>query len=194
MQQAASAAQQAAQAVQQANATSAALGSVAPGMQTSGDAGGRNINFGGAASDPDFASDWAKANEEFSKRKFNSTKIADKEFQKVVDSFERRARKIDSASRDERMDSARSAYSGGGSSSSTSTVGSSSSASSSTATATIDPQVNVTTGPIMNIDGQNYVSQEDFIAGLQMASEQGARMALDQIGGNGSSRRTLGVG
>ena len=37
-------------------------------------------------------------------------------------------------------------------------------------------------------------AKKTLLQGLQMASEQGARMALDQIGGNGSSRRTLGVG
>ena len=40
--------------------------------------------------------------------------------------------------------------------------------------------VNVTTGPVMNMDGQNFV--EDFMSGLQYAAEEGASLALSTLG------------
>ena len=58
----------------------------------------------------------------------------------------------------------------------------------------INPQVNVTTGPVMNMDGRNYVSQNDFMAGMQTASRRGAEMALEALQNNGSIRRMAGVG
>lgn len=58
----------------------------------------------------------------------------------------------------------------------------------------INPQVNVTTGPVMNMDGRNYVSQNDFMAGMQTASRRGAEMALEALQNNGSVRRMAGVG
>lgn len=58
----------------------------------------------------------------------------------------------------------------------------------------INPQVSVSTGPVVNMDGQNYVSQDDFVAGLQSASTQGAEMALKMITSSGGARRDLGVG
>lgn len=58
----------------------------------------------------------------------------------------------------------------------------------------INPQVNVTTGPVMNMNGSNYVSQQDFMAGMQTASRRGAEMALEALQNNGSIRRMAGVG
>lgn len=58
----------------------------------------------------------------------------------------------------------------------------------------INPQVNVTTGPVMNMNGSNYVSQQDFMAGMQTASRRGAEMALEALQNNGSMRRMAGVG
>jgi hypothetical protein len=58
----------------------------------------------------------------------------------------------------------------------------------------ISPVVNVTTGPVMNMDGQNYVNQNDFVAGLQSASTRGAEMAMQMITSSGGARRRLGVG
>jgi hypothetical protein len=58
----------------------------------------------------------------------------------------------------------------------------------------INPSVNVTTGPVMNMDGANYVSQNDFVAGLQSASRRGAEMALQMLRSGGGMRKRLGVG
>lgn len=57
----------------------------------------------------------------------------------------------------------------------------------------INPQVNVTTGPVMNMDGSNYVSQNDFLAGMQTASRRGAEMALQMLSGSPQARRMVGI-
>lgn len=58
----------------------------------------------------------------------------------------------------------------------------------------INPSVNVTTGPVMNMNGANYVSQNDFVAGLQSASRRGAEMAIQMLRSGGGMRKRLGVG
>lgn len=58
----------------------------------------------------------------------------------------------------------------------------------------INPQVNVTTGPVMNMNGSNYVSQQDFMAGMQSASRRGAEMALQALQSNNNVRRSAGIG
>jgi hypothetical protein len=45
----------------------------------------------------------------------------------------------------------------------------------------------------MNMDGQNYVSQQDFMTGLQTASKRGAEMALQTLGNSYSARRAAGI-
>ncbi len=57
----------------------------------------------------------------------------------------------------------------------------------------INPMINVTTGPVMNMNGSNYVSQRDFVAGMQAASRRGAEMALSALRGNGGVRRSVGA-
>jgi TP901 family phage tail tape measure protein len=57
----------------------------------------------------------------------------------------------------------------------------------------INPQVNVTTGPVMNMNGSNYVSQNDFMTGMQTASRRGAEMALQMLQGSNSARRAVGI-
>ncbi len=57
----------------------------------------------------------------------------------------------------------------------------------------INPVVNVTTGPVMNMNNSNYVSQADFLAGLQTATRQGAQMALATLQNSSSTRRAVGI-
>ena len=59
--------------------------------------------------------------------------------------------------------------------------------------ASINPQVNVTTGPVMNMNGSNYVSQRDFMAGMQTASRRGAEMALQMLQRSNNTRRMAGI-
>ena len=60
--------------------------------------------------------------------------------------------------------------------------------------ASINPMINVTTGPVINMDGKTYVSQSDFVAGMENASRRGAQMALEALGASGSTRRGVGLG
>lgn len=57
----------------------------------------------------------------------------------------------------------------------------------------INPMINVTTGPVMNMNGSNYVSQNDFVAGMQAASRRGAEMALSAMQNNAGIRRAVGA-
>lgn len=57
----------------------------------------------------------------------------------------------------------------------------------------VNPQVNVTTGPVMNMNGTNYVSQSDFLNGMQTASRRGAEMAMQMLQANNNTRRMVGI-
>jgi len=57
----------------------------------------------------------------------------------------------------------------------------------------INPMISVTTGPVMNMNGSNYVSQRDFVAGMQAASRRGAELALSAMRNSGSVRRMIGA-
>lgn len=57
----------------------------------------------------------------------------------------------------------------------------------------VNTSVNVTTGPVMNMNGSNYVSQQDFMSGLAVASKRGAEMALQALKGSQSARRSAGI-
>lgn len=57
----------------------------------------------------------------------------------------------------------------------------------------VNPQVNITTGPVMQMDGTNYVTQRDLMAATGSAARQGAKMALETLRNNPSSRRSTGV-
>ncbi len=59
--------------------------------------------------------------------------------------------------------------------------------------ANINPMINVTTGPVINMNGNNYVSQRDFVAGMQTASRRGAEMALSALRNNPAVRRSVGA-
>ena len=55
------------------------------------------------------------------------------------------------------------------------------------------PQVNITTGPVTQMDGTNYVTMSDLQQATSTAARQGANMALSQLQSNPSLRRTIGV-
>jgi len=57
----------------------------------------------------------------------------------------------------------------------------------------VSTNVNVTTGPVMNMNGANYVSQQDFVNGLKVASQRGAQLALNALSGSISTRRVAGI-
>ena len=53
--------------------------------------------------------------------------------------------------------------------------------------------INITTGPVMQFEGQNYVTQEQFAAGVKEAAKQGETMTLRRLRNSPSSRRRLGM-
>jgi len=55
------------------------------------------------------------------------------------------------------------------------------------------PQVNITTGPVTQMGGTNYVTMSDLQQATSTAARQGANMALSQLQSNPSLRRTIGV-
>lgn len=59
---------------------------------------------------------------------------------------------------------------------------------------TINPQVSVTTGPVMNMNNSNYVNQNDFMQGMRAAATNGAQMAISMIQGNPRMRSAMGIG
>jgi tape measure domain-containing protein len=58
---------------------------------------------------------------------------------------------------------------------------------------TVSPQVNVTTGPVMSMNGQNYVNQRDLISGLMSASRSTAESVIDMLRSDMSVRREIGL-
>lgn len=57
----------------------------------------------------------------------------------------------------------------------------------------LSPQVNISTGPVMQMDGTNYVTMNDLQQATSTAARQGANLALSQLQSNPSLRRTIGV-
>ncbi len=62
-----------------------------------------------------------------------------------------------------------------------------------TGTSMATPQVNITTGPVTQMGGTNYVTMSDLQQATSTAARQGANMALSQLQSNPSLRRTIGV-
>jgi tape measure domain-containing protein len=58
---------------------------------------------------------------------------------------------------------------------------------------TVSPQVNVTTGPVMSMNGQNYVSQRDFMSGLASASRSSVESVIGLLSSDMSVRREVGL-
>ncbi len=57
----------------------------------------------------------------------------------------------------------------------------------------VSPQVSITTGPVMQMDGTNYVTQRDLVSATGAAARQGANMALQMLQNNPAARRRTGV-
>jgi tape measure domain-containing protein len=55
------------------------------------------------------------------------------------------------------------------------------------------PQVNITTGPVTQMNGTNYVTVGDLQRATSAAAQQGANLALSQLQNNPSVRRAIGV-
>ena len=57
----------------------------------------------------------------------------------------------------------------------------------------VNPQVNIKTGPVTQMDGTNYETTSDLQAATASAVRQGANMALSQLQNNPNVRRQVGV-
>ena len=58
---------------------------------------------------------------------------------------------------------------------------------------TLQPQVNITTGPVMQMNGTSYVTQADLVTATSTAAKQGASMALQMLQNSPKARRNAGV-
>lgn len=58
---------------------------------------------------------------------------------------------------------------------------------------TLQPQVNITTGPVMQMNGTSYVTQADLMTATSTAAKQGASMALQMLQNSPKARRSAGV-
>lgn len=57
----------------------------------------------------------------------------------------------------------------------------------------LNPQVNITTGPVQQIGGQQYVSKSDLMSATSSAAKQGAEMALGMLQSDPRVRRSVGL-
>jgi len=143
---------------------------------------GASYQFGGAAANhPHFQKIKAQKLAEFDNRHFSNPRKADRELNDVYAELmtisSNYNKRVTKGQADEARNSWNQVMGGGGKG------GRSGSAT-----------INVNTGPVMNMDGQNYVSQGDFVQGLQIAAEEGASLALEAIQGSGETRRSSGIG
>ena len=166
-----------------ANAASSGPGGFQLSQGTAAGAGA-SYQFGGAAaSHPHFQAIRDSMEEQHSKRTFATAASANRAYRKMMDELMTISSNYNQRVTAGRAQEARDSWNEvmGGSSSGRAGTGS-------------KAMINVSTGPVMNMNGQNYVSQGDFVQGMQIAAEEGASLALEAIKGSGSTRREAGVG
>ena len=56
-----------------------------------------------------------------------------------------------------------------------------------------DVPITISTGPVMQFEGSNYVSQEEFAKGIKVAAKQGEAAAIRKLQMSASTRRKLGM-
>ena len=56
-----------------------------------------------------------------------------------------------------------------------------------------DAPISISTGPVMQFEGTNYVTQEEFARGVQSAAKQGEQRALRRLQSSPGQRRKLGL-
>lgn len=66
-------------------------------------------------------------------------------------------------------------------------------ASASSSSGSVNPQVSITTGPVMRMGDQNYVSQSDLMSATSSAARQGADMAISRLKNDSATRRSVGI-
>lgn len=176
--------------------TAAAAGAVAGAMErvasASGGGGRAGINFGAAAGNAYFMQQYYNALNELNK---NANKYTIDSFQRasnelntrflaLAETFNRRQREQASTSSKEEF------Y--GGPSPREAAMERFGSTGSSPASMT-GSQINITTGPVMRMNDQNYVSQKDLMSATSSAARQGADMAIARLKNDPATRRSVGV-
>ena len=53
--------------------------------------------------------------------------------------------------------------------------------------------INISTGPVMQFEGANYVTQKEFVAGVKSAAQQGEQRALRRLSSSPGQRRKVGI-
>lgn len=175
--------QAAAGAAQQA-AAAAGAAAQASGGASGGNGMGASYSFGGAGGNAYFQEMRKEAMDQFKEKKFISSRIANKEWRQMQEDLMSKSASYNRRVNEERLESARNQWknvmnNGGNNGGSKSAVAGG---------------VNVTTGPVMNMDNKNFITMDDFVAGLQSAAEQGADLALGTLQSSGGMRREFGVG
>lgn len=66
-------------------------------------------------------------------------------------------------------------------------------AGSSSDTALASAPINISTGPVMQFEGTNYVTQKEFAAGVKSAAQQGEQRALRRLASSPGQRRKVGI-
>jgi len=61
------------------------------------------------------------------------------------------------------------------------------------AMANINPQINVTTGPVLQMDGKRYVSQDDLMSTVRTSTDQAVQATLKMLQYNTKVRKSVGI-
>jgi len=59
--------------------------------------------------------------------------------------------------------------------------------------AAINPQINVTTGPVLELDNKRYVSQDDMVQSLRVSTDKAVAATLKLLQSNTRVRKSLGI-
>lgn len=180
-----------------ASAAGAIAGSMERAASASGAAGGRgfSLGFGAAGSNAFFMKsfqDEIKALNERSKEM--GMNAAQKAYSAILAKYQELAQSYNQRVAQENLASAREEfYAGSSPRESAMQRFTSSTPTQTTMGAGVSPQVSITTGPVMQMDGTNYVTQRDLVSATGAAARQGANMALQMLQNNPAARRRTGV-
>jgi len=180
--------------------TAAAAGAVAGAMDrvaspsVGGGASVGRVDFGEAGQNAWFMKNFYEATQELNKRSREFTPASfTNAYNAIVNDYLALAEGYNQRKAQERFASAREEFTGGSTERQSAMRSFGQSTSSTAAGAGVSPQVNITTGPVMQMDGTNYVTQRDLVSATGTAARQGAKMALDMLQNNPASRRSTGV-
>jgi tape measure domain-containing protein len=159
---------------QAAQAAASSVAAAANGVTAVGVKNGPLDAFGAAAQNAAFRQRWSDFTKEFNA---NKGSVSSKE-RLWWDTFNRFMREADAYNKNKGREAMASAnedwkkYSGGG---------------------TTEQTVNITTGPVVQMDGTNFVKQDDFTKGVQDASRQASENTLRLLERDPAVRRRVGL-